>query len=206
MQCHRVSSDQRDDWLPPQAGLFQLATTRLQALVRPLQFTHSSSVTYQTMPSSVISGQCACGKVRWSSTAAPDDLNFCYCSTCQQASGAPFAPWMGITKSALSWTGITSSWGPKIGDGNTSVSIRTFCSDCGSCVAMEYDFSHNRTDVAAGTTTEGANSIPKVCMHFFLKTAPRWYQVPEYDGVARYEEFPPELQEAWVKYESERSS
>lgn len=151
------------------------------------------------MPSSVISGHCACGKVGWSSTEAPAHLDFCYCSTCQQNSGAPFAPWIGITKSAISWTGSISSWRPTIGDGNESVSTRTFCADCGSCMAIQYDFYPHSTHVAAGTVAEGAETIPKVCMHLWLKKAPQWYQIPE-DGIARYHEFPEDFEEAWAKH------
>jgi hypothetical protein len=158
---------------------------------------HDSS---PNMSSHLISGQCACGKVCWSSTSKPEHLDFCYCSTCQQASGAPFAPWIGINKSTLSWTGNMSSWRPSIGDGNTTVSTRTFCAECGSCMAIQYDFYPNRTHVAAGTTTEGADTIPKVCMHLWLKRAPRWYQIPE-DGVPRYEEFPDDFNDAWSKHQ-----
>jgi hypothetical protein len=159
-----------------------------------------SHVSSPNMSSHLISGQCACGKVCWSSTSKPEHLDFCYCSTCQQASGAPFAPWIGINKSTLSWTGNMSSWRPSIGDGNTTVSTRTFCAECGSCMAIQYDFYPNRTHVAAGTTTEGADTIPKVCMHLWLKRAPRWYQIPE-DGVPRYEEFPDDFNDAWSKHQ-----
>lgn len=156
------------------------------------------------MPSPVISGHCACSKISWTSTSPPQHLDFCYCSTCQQTSGAPFAPWIGITKSSLSWKGVISSWKPTISDGDTSVSTRTFCPDCGSCMAIQYDFYPNKTHVAAGTVTVGADVIPEVCMHLWLKKAPRWYRVPE-DGVPRYEEFPEEFEEAWVKYREGRS-
>lgn len=158
----------------------------------------------QRMSSTVISGQCACGEVSWSSTEAPEHLDFCYCTTCQQTSGAPFAPWIGITKSAISWKGEMPSWRPTIGDGDTSVSTRTFCSDCGSCMAIQYDFYPNKTHIAAGTATVGANTIPKVCMHLYLKKAPRWYQIPE-GGVARYDELPEDFMEVWEKHKREKS-
>jgi hypothetical protein len=151
------------------------------------------------MSSTVISGRCACGKISWSSTKAPEELDFCYCSTCQQTSGAPFAPWAGTTKSAISWKGEISSWRPTMGDGDTSVSTRFFCSECGSCVAMQYDFYPDKTYLAAGTATEGADTIPAVGMHIYLKRAPRWYRIPE-DGVARYDEFPEGLGEALKKH------
>jgi len=71
-------------------------------------------------------------------------------------------------------------------------------------MAIQYDFYPNKTHVAAGTVTVGADVIPEVCMHLWLKKAPRWYRVPE-DGVPRYEEFPEEFEEAWVKYREGRS-
>lgn len=143
----------------------------------------------------VISGQCACGKASWSSTSAPEHLDFCYCSTCQQNSGAPFASWIGVAKSAISWIGSISSWRPTIFDGEISVSERTFCAECGSCLAIQYDLYTEKTHLAAGTVIQGGGSIPPVCMHIWLKSAPVWYHVSD-DGVPRYQEFPNDFEKA----------
>ena len=71
-------------------------------------------------------------------------------------------------------------------------------------MAIQYDFYPNKTHIAAGTATEGADTIPEVCMHLYLKKAPRWYQIPE-DGVTRYDEFPEDFMAAWAKHREGRS-
>jgi hypothetical protein len=69
---------------------------------------------------------------------------------------------------------------------------------------MEYDFYPDKTYLAAGTATKGADAIPAVGMHIYLKRAPPWYRIPE-DGVARYDEFPEGLGEALKKHQEGRS-
>lgn len=140
------------------------------------------------MSPAVISGRCACGKVTWSSTAAPQNLDFCYCITCQQASGAPFTPWLGVYQAALVWHGAISAWRPAIGDEDTSVSERTFCAACGSCLGLQYDLTPEKAHVAAGTVDQGAYTIPPLLEHIWVKRAPAWYRIPD-DGVPRYQEF-----------------
>lgn len=158
--------------------------------------------------SPVISGHCACGKVSWTSTSAPERLEFCYCRTCQQTSGAPFAPWIEVAKSALTWSGgDISSWRPKIGDRDISVSTRSFCASCGSCLSIQYDldFYAETTHLAAGTVTKGAENVPQVSMHLWLKRAPRWYPVSSDDGVARFEDIPKEFEQVIDEHQKKQA-
>jgi len=71
-------------------------------------------------------------------------------------------------------------------------------------MAIQYDFYPDKTHLAAGTATKGADKIPKVCMHLYLKKAPCWYQIPD-DGVPRYDEFPEDFKEAWTKHQEGQS-
>jgi len=131
-----------------------------------------------------LEGSCACGLTIWSSTSSPQHLDFCYCTTCQQISGAPFVAWMGITRDAITWSGAISSL--RVCD----FAVRTFCTGCGGTLSIQYDCYPRKTHVAAGmvTATKEGCEMPKVGCHLFVRSKPAWYQMSE-DGVARYEEF-----------------
>lgn len=100
-----------------------------------------------------------------------------------------------------------SSWRPTIGDRDISVSTRFFCTSCGSCLAIQYDldFYAGTTHIAAGTVSKGADTVPEVSMHLWVKRAPRWYRVSSDDGVARYQDIPKEFEEVIDEHQKKQS-
>ena len=55
------------------------------------------------MEKEILAGRCACGEVTFSSKGFPQHLDFCYCTTCQQVTGAPFGAWVGVKKETITW-------------------------------------------------------------------------------------------------------
>jgi hypothetical protein len=129
-----------------------------------------------------LSGSCACGACTFESTSRPIHLDFCYCLTCQRAAGAPFMVWTGITKASLTWKGPISIFQ------SSSVASRSFCSKCGSNLALQYDCYPDKTHVAATTVRKSDWEMPEVAVHIFVKSKPDWYQIPA-DVVERCVEF-----------------
>src|SRR3954468_6938134 len=50
-----------------------------------------------------ISGSCACGSVKWSSTPPPSRGSFCYCKTCRKLSGGAFLAFMDFPSSSITF-------------------------------------------------------------------------------------------------------
>lgn len=138
--------------------------------------------TVSSMSPSSLSGACACGACTYKSTSPPLHLDVCYCLTCQRLSGAPFMVWTGITKASLTWQGPIRIFQ------SSSVATRSFCSTCGSSLALQYDCYPDKTHVTALTVGKSDWQMPEVGIHIFVKSKPEWYQVPA-DGVERWEEF-----------------
>jgi hypothetical protein len=142
------------------------------------------------MESKALSGSCACGDITYISTAAPQHLDYCYCLTCQQVSGAPFMAWTGIPKSALQLN-LNSRpivYRAKIGDTDVCVAKRITCGHCGCNVILQYDLYPEKTHVAASTIRHNDFEGLKVGCHIWCRHVPSWHTMPD-DGIVRYEEF-----------------
>lgn len=147
-----------------------------------------------TPPSPILKGRCACGKVTFRSTSSPQHLDFCYCTTCQQVTGAPFGAWTGIERDSIAWEGAIAKFRA------SEIATRSFCVHCGGTLATQYDCYPKKTHVAAGLITKGGELVPKVGIHMFIRSKPAWYAIAE-DGVPRYSEFDEEFLEVLGQHE-----
>ena len=137
-----------------------------------------------------VSGSCACGAISYTSTTQPEHLDYCYCLTCQQVSGAPFMAWTGIPKSALQWEFKSNHfiYCATIGDSGTTVAEHTCCGKCGCNISLQYYLYPEKTHVAASTIRTCDFELPKVGCHIWCRHVPSWHTIPK-DGVKRYYEF-----------------
>jgi hypothetical protein len=83
--------------------------------------------------STPFSGGCACGAIRYESTAAPVMMLHCHCRDCQRSSGGPFSSFVVVPRETFRVTRgsphVHAS--PSEAGGSTR---REFCRDCGSPV------------------------------------------------------------------------
>ena len=147
------------------------------------------------MPDVLLSGRCACGGATWKSTSTPQHLDFCYCTQCQQVTGAPFGAWTGIKRDAITWDGPIAKY--KISD----IATRALCVQCGGTLSIQYDLYPDKTHVAAGTIVTGAELVPKAGAHIFVKSKPVWFSLPD-DGVVKWEEFDDEFEKLLGEWEA----
>jgi hypothetical protein len=75
----------------------------------------------------ILTGGCQCGAVRFALSAAPVKISICHCRMCQKATGAPFASFAEIERSAFEWTR-----GQPAAFRSSSLAERDFCADCGT--------------------------------------------------------------------------
>ncbi len=82
------------------------------------------------------SGGCACGAIRYESTAEPLLMLHCHCRDCQRASGGPFSSFFVLPKDAFHIVhGALHVYdSPSHPGGKTH---RSFCPDCGSPLTAE---------------------------------------------------------------------
>lgn len=87
---------------------------------------------------SVLTGGCQCGAVRYRVRATPQNPHVCHCRMCQKAFGGPFAPLASVMAADLVFT----RGAPAIFR-SSEVVERGFCRDCGTPLTFRYaDMGH----------------------------------------------------------------
>ena len=83
-------------------------------------------------------GGCACGAIRYESTAAPLVMLHCHCRDCQQASGGPFSSFVVVPREAFKLLkgSLRFHASPSEMGGMTR---RGFCAECGSPIQGQPD-------------------------------------------------------------------
>jgi hypothetical protein len=90
---------------------------------------------YMKLP---LTGGCACGAIRYESTAEPMLMFHCHCRDCQRSSGGPFTSFVIVPAEAckLLQGSLRFHDSPSHRGGKTH---RGFCADCGSPVLAKTD-------------------------------------------------------------------
>jgi hypothetical protein len=83
-------------------------------------------------------GQCACGAIRYESTATPVAMLHCHCSDCQRASGGPFSSLVVVPAEAFKLLQGSPHFHPSPSEMG-GMTRRGFCPDCGAPVVVKPD-------------------------------------------------------------------
>lgn len=99
---------------------------------------------------SVMSGGCQCGAVRYALYAEPTNASICHCRMCQRATGGAFGAFTGIDESDFQWTqGRPATYK------SSAVAERDFCGNCGTPLTYRF-LAGSRINIAIGTFDEAA--------------------------------------------------
>ena len=110
----------------------------------------------------LMAGGCQCGAVRYEVLGEPLRSGFCYCRDCQRATGSGHVPFMVLTRQNLQISGETNNY---ISENNSGgVTIRHFCSICGSRVFAEFGESQKLCSLYAGTLDDPNQFTPAIAV------------------------------------------
>jgi hypothetical protein len=135
-------------------------------------------------------GSCACGAIKWTSTALPFALNFCHCVSCRKASGVAFQAFMDFETEAVRFD-MRNPAAMKHVELSKNAK-RGFCSECGSSMTIQYNVDPEEMGICAGSLDVSSikggiralDGIKK--KHIFVKDNIGWYDIPN-DGYERQE-------------------
>jgi hypothetical protein len=138
-------------------------------------------------PKVPFTGGCACGAIRYESTAEPMLMLHCHCRDCQRSSGGPFSSFVIVPKDAFRLTqrALRFHDSPSEAGGNTH---RGFCPDCGSPILAKNDF--NPHIVAIRTASLDDPSWFKSQMDVWISDANTWDHMDS--ALAKFEKYPRE--------------
>lgn len=139
--------------------------------------------------SEMMTGGCACGRVRYTAAVANDDAYLCHCRMCQKASGGVSMAFKNLPKEAVRWEREPDYFQ------SSPIARRGYCAACGTSLSFDYPDS-DKMDLTVGSFDDPARFVPK--HHFGSEGLHRaWINtegVPEY----RSDQYPA-LVERWVK-------
>jgi hypothetical protein len=116
------------------------------------------------------SGQCLCGAIRYSLSAAPFSVADCHCSICRRESGAPSLAYAGYRRADVDVTGAVKYYR------SSSFARRGFCETCGSPVTYEADQHPELVWITVGTHNAAATMAPRE--HLYVDDKLPWVKIP----------------------------
>jgi hypothetical protein len=129
-----------------------------------------------------LDGGCLCGKIRYRVSPEPGDVaDYCHCTQCRRASGAPLTAWLQLPP----WRFHLTAGRPK-SFSSSAHSTRFFCPDCGSQLYMT-DQAGRSVGITLGTLDAPEDVRPTV--HGWTKHLLSWLNIV--DNLPRYDDFPP---------------
>jgi hypothetical protein len=137
-----------------------------------------------TDASTVLTGGCLCGALRYAARGEPTYAGYCCCADCRKASGSGFIPFMGFDGANFSVTGATRQFRSPAARGGEAV--RNFCPTCGGLVFGGVIGESESHTVYAGSLDDPSAFRPT--MAIFNRQRPDWVRLP--DGLQVFETLP----------------
>jgi hypothetical protein len=134
--------------------------------------------------STIHTGGCLCGAVRYEARGEPAMAGHCYCGDCRKASGSGFIPFMGFAADQVRFTGETRRFVCKSARGGDAV--RNSCPVCGGLVfggIVGVDEFHT---IYAGSLDDPSRFRPVIAI--FARDRPDWVPLPP--GLTVFETMP----------------
>lgn len=134
----------------------------------------------------VYSGGCQCGAIRYALYAEPTNPHVCHCRMCQKAFGNYFAPFAGVELGDFAWV----RGEPGVFRSSEAVE-RGFCRDCGTPLFYRY-LGGNRISVSLGSLDDPSRVVPARQLGIEARL-PFVASLAELPGTRTEDDVPPEV-------------
>jgi hypothetical protein len=102
----------------------------------------------------MMTGGCACGRVRYRVRVADDDAYLCHCRMCQKATGGVSIAFKQVKKADVAWEG-EPDWYK-----SSPIAERPFCAACGTPLGFAFPDSE-KMDLTVGSFDDPSRFRPK---------------------------------------------
>jgi hypothetical protein len=117
-----------------------------------------------------ITGRCFCGSIRFEADGPEKFACFCYCESCQRASGAPVVAWATYARDSFAVTQGQMHWH------NSSPGVtRGICPACGSSISYENENRPGEIDLTL--TCLDDPTAPTLKAHIWTEDKQPWTQI-----------------------------
>ncbi|MDT9597580.1 GFA family protein [Sphingosinicella rhizophila] len=136
----------------------------------------------------MMTGGCACGRIRYEANVETDEAYLCHCRMCQRATGGVSIAFKNLKKADVHWEEAPDYYA------SSPIARRPFCRECGTPLGFEYPDSEN-LDLTVGSFDDPSRFRP--AHHFGAESMHRaWIDTK---GLREYrtEDYKP-LVDRWV--------
>ena len=123
-----------------------------------------------------MTGGCACGRVRFAATVAPDQAYLCHCRMCQRSTGSVSIAFVNAPLDSLAWEGEPDWYD------SSPIARRPYCSQCGTSLGFMFKDAADKLDLTVAAFDDPSPFTPK--HHFGAESMHRaWINtegLPEY--------------------------
>jgi hypothetical protein len=132
-----------------------------------------------------LTGGCACGAIRYETTAEPVVMFHCHCRDCQRASGGPFTSFVIVPAEAFRFSqgSLRLHDSPSHRGGKTH---RGFCADCGSPILAKTDANPDIVAIRTASLDDASWFNPQ--MDVWTSDAHPWDQMNP--ALPKFEKYP----------------
>ena len=103
----------------------------------------------------VMTGGCACGKVRFSVAIDNDDAYLCHCRMCQRATGSVSIAFKQVRQADLAWEGAPDWYD------SSPIAIRPYCAGCGTSLGFKFKEGSEKIDLTVASFDDPSRFVPK---------------------------------------------
>jgi len=121
-----------------------------------------------------VSGQCLCGRIRFTAELPSTFCVHCHCSMCRRNHGAAYVTWFSVPRGKVA---IDSGAGDLVRFMSSEHGSRTFCRYCGTSLFCENDAHPDRTDIPLGVVDGPIDRPPQA--HVFFDSGADWTEVSD---------------------------
>jgi hypothetical protein len=136
----------------------------------------------------LMTGGCQCGRVRYAAEVENDDAYLCHCRMCQRATGGVSIAFKNVKQADLTWTSEPDWYH------SSPIARRPFCSACGTPLGFQYLESEN-CDLTIGSFDDPSAFHPTTQFGMESRHA-AWSNTADLPGI-RCDEYDP-LVKKWA--------
>jgi len=137
-----------------------------------------------------MTGGCACGRIRYTTTAEPEEAYLCHCRMCQRATGS-----VSIAFASFPLDGINWEREPDWYD-SSPIAQRPYCRDCGTSLGFKFREGSDKMDLTVASFDDPSRFRPR--HHFGAESIHRAWLNTEGLPEMRTEDYPL-LVNKWVE-------
>ena len=107
------------------------------------------------MADEVMTGGCACGRVRYTATVHDDDSYLCHCRMCQRSTGSISIAFKSMRQAEVHWE-HEPDWYD-----SSAIARRPFCSHCGTSFGFQFKEGSDKMDLTVASFDDPSRFKPR---------------------------------------------